>query len=117
MKPGSGAEILDQDVGAGRQRLEELAASRGCGRVPARVLDLEDVSAVVPSSIAVIGAAYTVARSSTRTPFSGPGGGGAVVRSRCVHDPDSQGGQGKLLKIFGAGTGPVGPVPENRVTR
>ena len=78
MKPGSGAEILDQDVGVGRQRLEELAASRGCGRVPARVLDLEDVSAVVPSSIAVIGAAYTVARSSTQTPFSGPGGGGPL---------------------------------------
>ncbi len=70
------AEVLDQDVSVGRQLLEQFAAGRvrqvqghrsfvapdhlppqampvlavtvGAGRVPARVLDLEDISAVVP---------------------------------------------------------------------
>jgi hypothetical protein len=39
------------------------------------MLDLENINAVVTSSIAVIGAAYTMLVSSTRMPFSGPGAG------------------------------------------
>jgi hypothetical protein len=52
-----------------------LAVAVGPGRDPARVLEVENISAVVTSSIAVIGAAYTVLMSSTPMPFSGPGVG------------------------------------------